>query len=77
MKLPEILNSSGILSVDMTPDDMLPIRILEAYLDKSNEKWETDGLPENESVLYKIMNKHQDERRRILKNAINKLQKGI
>lgn len=75
MKLPKILNRSNILYVDMTPNDMLPIRILEAYLDKSREKWEVHGLSKKESAIYEMMNEYQDQRAKILENAIKRLQK--
>ncbi len=43
------------------------------YLDNCNCHWETHGLEEAESRVYELMNQHQEERKRILKEALKKL----
>jgi len=59
--------------VDLTPDDELPIRILEAYRNDCNTRWETHGLKPNQSLLYDAMNEHQKQRAVILDKAISRL----
>lgn len=72
MELPEI-TQKPLENVDMTPDDMLPIRILRAYLDNCKCKWVVAGLPDNVKAMYDAMNEHQDKRAGILKKAIQRL----
>lgn len=65
---------------DMTPDNNLPVRILEAYLRDCGMKWEVSGLEEDKSKVYDLMNDAQDQRAKILKKAIDILKhhlKGV
>lgn len=59
--------------VDMTPDVNLAIRILQAYLDDCNCKWEVSGLDDESRIIFDQMNKHQEQRRKILEEAIQRL----
>jgi len=71
MKLPK-LTQAPVEFVDATPDDDLPVRILKVYRDNYSCNWETtDSDP---SPIWATMNKHNEERVKILNKAINKLQ---
>jgi len=76
LKLPK-LTKLPIFSVDATPDDDYPIRILKAYLLNTQCKWIVHGLPESDSIIYDMMNETQDKRRVILEKAISKLEAEI
>ena len=69
------MTQQQIMFVNANPDEMYPIRILQAYLDNTDCRWatETDGSCNN--VLFELMNKHCEERAVILRKAINVLQK--
>lgn len=58
--------------VNATPDDELPIRLLQAYRDDCDILWSTDGDGVNKT-LAEIMNKSQQERAVILDKALEKL----
>ena len=64
------------MHVDMTPDEELPLRILQAYRDNCNTRWEVHGLPEDKSRIYDMMNDHCEQRAGILDRAIALLEKG-
>ena len=72
-KLPEITQQS-ILHVDGTPNDGYVLRILQAYRENCNCKWSdtTDGQ-KTENPLLVLMNEQQDQRAKLLDEAINKL----
>lgn len=72
-KLPPLRNRRRFKYVNTTPDDEYPIRILKAYLLDARTEWETQGLPENQILLYVAMNENQAKRREILMKAIEKL----
>jgi len=61
-----------ILSIDATPDDGYPIRILKAYLEEAEGTYVESDPPQ----LGEIMNKAQNDRAVILRKAINKLMAG-
>lgn len=65
-----------ILNVDLTPDEELPLRILQAYRENCNCRWSdtTDGGG-TENPTLKLMNEHCEQRAEILDKAINKLRK--
>lgn len=69
------LHMSDRLWVDMTPDEELPRRILEAYIDESETTDNTLGLPP-ENPLCVAMNKARDERNVILRAAVSNLAGG-
>ena len=71
-KLPP-LTQQPLLMVDMTPNDQLAIRILEAYRYNCNSKWATSSDGSCDNPVYSLMNEHQDERAVILDRAIAKL----
>jgi hypothetical protein len=75
MKLPGV-TQQPLLFVDMTPDDELPIRILEAYLDNCYCLWRVEGLEGPAQRLYNQMNYDQGQRAVILSRAIQKLKAG-
>jgi hypothetical protein len=64
------LTMEPIRSVDMTPDNDLPIRILQAYLDNCNVKVATDSAGNCDNPMYQMMNEHQEKRTKILDMAI-------
>ena len=66
-----------ILCVDMTPNKGLPLRILQAYRDNCNTRWEVHGLDEDKSRIYDMMNEHCEQRAEILDRAIVLLEKGV
>ena len=60
------LTQQPIIQVDGTPDEDYPLRILRAYREDCNCRWES-----NESnPLIDIMNQHCDQRAEILDRAI-------
>lgn len=65
LKGPEPLSS-----VDATPDDDYPIRILEAYLHNTGLRWEITGCNGNLRQIYDAMNEAQEKRAEILRRAI-------
>lgn len=58
--------------VNATPDDELPLRLLQAYRDDCDIKWSSDGS-KSRDMLAKIMNEAQQKRAVILDAAIAKL----
>lgn len=69
MKLPEIRNRVTTAHINATPQGYA-LRILRYYRERCGEKWEVSGLSEGETLLYDLMNKHQDERAAVLDKAI-------
>lgn len=76
MKLPTITKQK-ILYIDATSDNSYPLRILQAYRENCNMKWEVHGLSKNKKTIYDMMNKHQDERAEILDKAIAVLTEAL
>jgi len=68
-----VVEKDEIKFIDMTPDDLLPTRILIAYLSSTYSTWETEGLDDSQKKMYDILNQAQLERRDILRSAIDLL----
>ena len=62
-----------LLHVDATPDKNYALRILQAYRENCNCKYEVHGLSKGETKLWDLMNELQDKRAKFLDEAINKL----
>ena len=75
LELPPV-TQQPIMHVDVTPDEGLPLRILEAYRENCNVRWEVHGLGEGENQLYDTMNADCERRAEILDRAIALLGKG-
>lgn len=73
-KWPE-LKPESILHVDATPDEGYPLRILKAYRQNCNSKYETHGLSKKQAKFWDMMNEVQDQRAEILDQAIEQLSK--
>jgi len=74
-ELPEIRNRVCFYyHIDGTPEGYA-LRILQAYREKTEERWEVSGLSEEQSVMYDLMNQHQEERAEELDKAIKVLEK--
>lgn len=67
-----------ILSVDLTPNEQLPVRILRAYRENCDCNWAdtTDGTGTDNPVLV-AMNEHNRQRAEILDRAIDVLVRGM
>lgn len=63
-------------SVDATPDDDYPIRILEAFLHNTGLRWELTNCDERLHQIYDAMNEAQEKRAEILRQAITTLKFG-
>ena len=64
-----------ILHVDCTPDSEYPLRILRAYLENTNVRWDLSGEFSKEvRVIYEGMNEASAKRARILDRAIRILE---
>jgi len=73
-KLPDI-TQEALRHVNATPDEMYPIRILQAHRENCNCKWSNSaGGIETDDPLLKLMNEQNDERAKILDKAISVLQ---
>lgn len=74
MRLPK-LTKQPILQVDCTPNKEYPLRILRAYRQQCDCKWSdtTDG-DKTENPLLVWMNKHCEQRAKILDKAIRLLE---
>ena len=68
MDLPP-LTQEPILHVDLTPDEDLPLRILQAYSANCDCIWEAHPP----SLIYDMMNEHSRQRKEILERAIARL----
>ena len=66
-----------IIHVDATPDEGLPLKILRAYRENCNVRWEVHGLDEERSRVYDLMNDDCERRAEILDKAIALLAKGV
>lgn len=64
-----------IIHVDATPDDEYPLRILRAYRENCNVRWQVDG--NIDSRVYDMMNKHCEQRAVILGRAIKVLEQHL
>ena len=73
-KLPA-LTQQPVLEVDATPNEDYPLRILEAYRENCNMRWVTRSDGKCDDPFYQLMNLHQEERAKILDQAIMKLKK--
>lgn len=72
-KLPELLGKQEF-HLDLTPDDHLPIRILTAYLCQCGARWGVGGVDDNIKEIYEVMNKDQEKRAEIIRQAIKHLE---
>lgn len=64
-----------ILHVDSMPDSEYPLRILRAYLENTNVRWDLSGEFSKEvRVIYEGMNEASAKRARILDRAIRILE---
>ena len=77
--LPELLNRAGLAEfwVDMTPDGRLALRLLHAYRRRCDERWSVVGIPSDRTLIYDMMNRHQEERARELDRAIALLEGAL
>jgi hypothetical protein len=75
MEFPK-LTQQAIEHVDGTPNADYPLRILKAYRENCNCKWSNTRYPDLETIdpLLHVMNQHQEERARILDQAIQILE---
>jgi hypothetical protein len=71
-KLPS-LTHQPLEVVDMTPDESLPLRILQAYRTNCDCRWEADPP----SKLVDLMNEANDKRAEILDKAIERLKSPV
>lgn len=69
MPLPEI-TQEAIIHIDGTPNEDYPLRILRAYRENCNCRWESPG----ENELLKLMNLQCEKRAAILDRAISILE---
>ena len=73
-KLPD-MTQEALKHVNATPDNMYPIRILQAHRENCNCKWSNSASEiETDNPLLKLMNEQNDERAKILDKAISILQ---
>ena len=72
MEIPK-LETELLLNVDATPDKNYVLRILQAHRQNCNCKYEVHGLSEGETKLWDTMNELQDQRIKLLDEAIEKL----
>lgn len=70
-KLPD-LTQEPIRHINATPDKEYPLRILKAYRENCNCRWAGDL----DNPLIKTMNEMNDERAKLLDNAIEILEKA-
>jgi len=73
MKLPELINTKEV-HINAVPDKDYPLRILRAYRECCNCKWEINSDSKTK-ILWETMNEHQDQRAKILDKAIAILEK--
>lgn len=68
---PVKITQQEILLVDGTPDEGYVLRILRAYRENCNCRWaeSTEGK-DPDSPLFKLMNEHQEQRAKLLDEAI-------
>jgi len=70
------LTQQAIETVDGTPNEDYPLRILRAYRENCNVKWSDTRSPDLETTdpLCYLMNQHQEQRAKILDAAIELLE---
>lgn len=73
MKLPKMTKKQEVLHIDATPDEHYVLRILQAYRMNCDTRFATgtDGTCDN--PLFQMMNEHQEQRAKLLDEAIAKL----
>ena len=64
------LTQQPVQHVDGTPDLSYPVRILRAYRQECDSRWEVSGLDEAATPVYRMMNAHCLQRAIILDRAI-------
>jgi len=66
------LSQQPILTIDSTPDKEYVLRILKAYRENCNCKFcsNTDGDVSELNPVFALMNEHNDERAKLLDDAI-------
>lgn len=67
---PSVNQMTVDLGVDGTPDGGFALRILRAYRQRADVRWEVHGLTEERRVLWVTMNEHQQQRADELDRAI-------
>ncbi len=70
------MKNSPVLYVDMTPDEELPLRILRAYRQNCDCRWSNNSGKEPDDLLLKTMNQHQEQRAKLLDEAIRVLEEN-
>lgn len=65
-----------VITVDATPDEDYPVRILEAYIKRTECKWMVHGCTDGLRQIYDAMNEAQDKRAEILREAIAHLKRN-
>lgn len=73
VRLTDWINGTPILHVDATPDANYPLRILKAYHSNCDTRW----VANPPRVICEVLNKAQDERKKILDRAIAVLEKDL
>lgn len=67
-----------VLYIDATPDEGYVLRILRAYRENCNCRWaENTGGEEGINPVLVLMNKHQEERAKLLNKAIAILERTL
>ena len=67
------MTQEAIKYIDATPEGSYPLKILRAYRQNCNSRYETHGLPKEDTRFWEIMNEFQELRAEILDKAIKKL----
>ena len=62
--------------LDLTPDADLPVRILEAYRAYCDQRWMVRGLSPEKTAFWDLVHEHQQQRAKILDEAIAVLSRG-
>lgn len=68
------MSQEPIEHVDAYPDEDYPLRILRAYRENCNVRWEVSGLSPERTRVWDVMNEAQEERAKILDRAIAMLE---
>jgi len=61
----------------MTPDVDLPLRILKTYRKNCDCRWSDNSGEEPNDLLLKMMNEHQEQRAKLLDEAIKILEGNL
>lgn len=61
-------------AIDSTPNEDFPIRILQAYRQDCDCKYQVSGLPAERTRFWEMMNEWQDQRAKILDQSISVLE---